>query len=295
MLAIPRIDPSKVRTLTTGVDVRHRDIDLRTGVRLHVAETGPEDAPPLLAVHGWPQHWWMWRHVMQRLAASHRIISPDLRGFGWSGSPPDGDFTKASLAADLLALLDELGVHRAGYLGHDWGGWIGWLLALRAPERWTRLLLLGIPHPWPPRDATVRHAWRFAYQYPLAAPVLGPALVRDGRVVRALLRTGMDADTAAVYADVIRRPAQAAASSALYRQFQLRELPGLLAGRDMRGRIEPPVSLVVGHGDPVAHPALLAGLERHAPNSAVERVDGGHFLPDERPELVADRTAAWFA
>ncbi len=53
------------------------------------------------------------------------MIAPDLRGFGWSGQPADGDFAKERLADDVLALLDALGIERAGYLGHDWGAWAG--------------------------------------------------------------------------------------------------------------------------------------------------------------------------
>jgi surfactin synthase thioesterase subunit len=62
----------------------------------------------------------------------------------------------------------------------------------------------------------------------------------------------------------------------------------------VRGRVELPVKVVSGRSDPVVRPALLGDLERHAPASEVEIVDGGHFLVDQRPDLVADRARAWF-
>jgi pimeloyl-ACP methyl ester carboxylesterase len=186
--------------------VRHAHHDLPTGVRMHVAEAGDPGAPPILAVHGWPQHWWAWRGVIPALSQTHRLICPDLRGFGWSGQPADGDFAKERFADDMLALLDLLGIERAGYIGHDWGGWTGWLLALRAPERFTRLLLLSIVHPWAARVATLLNSWRVLYQFPLAAPVLGPALVRDGRVVRMMLASAMSADDVAVFAACCASP-----------------------------------------------------------------------------------------
>lgn len=155
----------------------------------------------------------MWRGVIGPLARTHRVVCPDLRGFGWSGQPDDGDFVKDRLADDMIALLDVLGIERAGYLGHDWGGWTGWLVAIRAPERVSRLMTVAVPHPWPPRAATLLNAWRMAYQYPLAAPVLGSAIVRDGRAVRRLLRPSMRAADAARFADVLREPAGARASS----------------------------------------------------------------------------------
>ncbi len=274
--------------------VRHADHQLPTGVTLHVAEAGDPGAPPILAVHGWPQHWWLWRDVLPVLAATHRVICPDLRGFGWSGQPADGDFAKDRLADDMLALLDVLGLDRVGYLGHDWGGWTGWLAAIRAPERFTRLLLVSIVHPWAPRVPTLLNAWRLAYQYPIAAPVLGPAIVRDGRFVRRFLGRVIDDGTAAVFADVLREPARAEASSRLYRHFQLRDLPALATGRLAGARVEVPVKVLFPRGDAAQHVSQLGGLERHAPLAEIEVVDGGHFLVDEQPELVSGRAAAWF-
>jgi pimeloyl-ACP methyl ester carboxylesterase len=272
--------------------VRHSHHDLPTGVQLHVAEAGDPDAPAVLAVHGWPQHWWMWRHVIPALSERRRVVCPDLRGLGWSGFPGDGDYTKGRMAEDLEALLDRLGIERAGYLGHDWGGWIGWLLALRAPERIERLMAVSIVHPWVPREETLRHAWRLGYMLALATPGLGPAVVRDGRAVRAALGSRVADSDAAVYVDVLRDPDRAAASSAYYRHFQLREVPrlGELAGASL----PMPVRVLFGRHDPVQRPSQLAGLEHHAAELEVEVVDGGHFLVDERPALVADRARAWF-
>jgi pimeloyl-ACP methyl ester carboxylesterase len=275
--------------------VRHAYHGLPTGVRLHVAEAGDPGAPAILAVHGWPQHWWMWRGVIPALSQAHRVICPDLRGFGWSGQPTDGDFAKQRLADDMLALLDALGIGQAGYLGHDWGGWAGWLLGIRAPERFSRLMLVSVVQPWMSRATALLNSWRMLYQYPLAAPVLGPALVRDGRVVKLALARAMPAADAAIFADVLREPARAHASSLLYRHFQLRDLPALAAGRLADARIELPVKLLFGRRELAQSVAQLAGVERHVPRAEVELVDGGHLLVDERPQLVADRAGTWFA
>ena len=71
---------------------------------MHVAEAG--SGPPLLLVHGWPQHWFCWRRVVPLLADRYRLIMPDLRGHGWSDAPRGYD--KEQLATDLLGLLDTL-------------------------------------------------------------------------------------------------------------------------------------------------------------------------------------------
>jgi pimeloyl-ACP methyl ester carboxylesterase len=60
--------------------VAHRDVQV-DGVRLHVVEAGA--GPPLIMLHGWPQHWWSWRHLIPALAQTYRVLVPDLRGFGW--------------------------------------------------------------------------------------------------------------------------------------------------------------------------------------------------------------------
>src|SRR5436305_2722226 len=130
--------------------VRHAYVDAG-GLRTHVALAGPEDAPPVMLVHGWPQHWWSWRHVIPTLAQDHRVIAPDLRGFGWTDAPTDG-YDKEQLARDLLAVLDALAITQVSWIGHDWGGWTGLLAALSAPHRISRALILSVPHLWLPPD-----------------------------------------------------------------------------------------------------------------------------------------------
>src|SRR5918997_1513594 len=114
--------------------VEHREVVVR-GLRLHVALAGPEDGPPVFLLHGWPQHWYEWRHQIGPLAdAGHRVVVPDLRGFGWAQYPPDGDFRKETLADDVIGLCQALGFERIGFVGHDWGCWVGWLLCMRRPD-----------------------------------------------------------------------------------------------------------------------------------------------------------------
>ena len=164
----------------------HSFHDLPTGVRVHLATSGPADAPPVLVLHGWPQHWWCWRSVIAALGGEYRVLCPDMRGFGWSGWPADGDFRKQRVADDALALLDALGLERVQLVGHDWGGWAAILAALAAPERFSSLLALGIGHPWVPRRLVARNAYRLAYMLPLAVyPGRLPRAIRTARAATA--------------------------------------------------------------------------------------------------------------
>jgi pimeloyl-ACP methyl ester carboxylesterase len=257
----------------------------------------------VLCLHGWPQHWYEWRDLMPALADRHRVIALDQRGFGWSEATagPDG-YEKEELAADVLALLDELGLERVKLVGHDWGGWIGFLLCLRAPERFERYLALNIVPPWVSRRTMVPHFWRFWYQWLILAPGLGYRLHTSGQFVPKVLvgasvrRDAWDPATIAAFADSFREPARARAAVQMYRVFNLRETPRIFAGRYADARLEVPTRMLFGTGDAALRPEMLAGWRRHAPDMELELVEGcGHFIADEAPDLVAARAREFFA
>lgn len=280
--------------------VTHRTVDAG-GLAVHVAEAG--DGPPLVLLHGWPQHWWCWRHVVPLLAPSYRMVMPDLRGHGWTEAPSDG-YDKEQLATDLLQTLDALGLDEVGLVGHDWGGWTGFLACLREPARFRGFLALGITHPFQRPDlGRVLNAWRVWYQVALSTPLLSAAALRaTPKVVEQVVRLGSVRSEAfteedlRLYGAVLQEPARARATALLYRTFLLTEAGPVLAGRYRDARLTVPTRLVGGSADPVITPALLRGYEDRADDMTVEVVEGfGHFLPEEAPELVADRVRTLFA
>lgn len=279
--------------------VSHRWVGAR-GVEFHVAEAGSGD-DVVLCLHGWPQHWYEWRHLMPALAGRHRVLALDLRGFGWSGAPRRG-YEKENLATDVLAVLDQLGLERVKLVGHDWGGWIGFLLCLREPRRFERFLALNIVPPWVNVRNVVPHLWRFTYQQLVLAPWLGYRLHRHGEFVRKVLVGGSvrrdvwTAETLAAFADDLAEPARARAAVQMYRVFNLREMPAIVRGRYAEARLRVPALMVFGEDDFVLRPQMLGGYQRHAEDMRVELVPGcGHFIADERPELVAARAREFFA
>jgi len=279
--------------------VTHRYVEV-PGVRLHVAEAG--EGPPLVMLHGWPQHWWIWRKVIPALASERRVICPDLRGFGWSEAPA-GRYEISELADDILALLDELGLEQAELVGHDWGGYVGFLLCLSAPERIRHYLALGIVHPWfqPPKPSP-RALQRTAYQFILATPGVGEGVLRfQPGFVKLALRRGAhpsmqwSEEELDCYARTFRPRDHALASSHVYRSFLLRELPRLKKGHYRSQRSSVPIRLLHGEADPVIRADILAGYEPHADDMSVEEVERcGHFIAEERPELVIERARDLF-
>ena len=236
----------------------------------------------------------MWRHVVPLLAPHARLIMIDLRGFGWSDAPPGG-YDKQTMADDVLAVLDALGLRRVCLVAHDWGAWIGFLACAAAPERFAAFLALGAPRPLgTPAARQLLEIWRFAYQAVLAAPLLGRRLIADERFTARLIdaiavrHEAWTADDVRAFTAVLTESERARASVLLYRTFLLREV-----GRTPRGRLAMPTRIMLGAGDPAIRPFLLDGAEREADDLVVEIVpDCGHFVPEERPALVAGRARA---
>ncbi len=276
--------------------VTHRWVQL-PGLRMHVAEAGA--GPALLLVHGWPQHWWSFRYMIGELAERFRVIVPDLRGLGWSQAPP-GDYAKATFAADLVELLDQEGIEQAAVIGHDWGGYASFLLALEHPARVSRLIALDIPPPWPgrPHPRQLGLPFLLSYQLLLATPAGRLLLERRPGLVRAIIRlaTGPDfswsRENLDRYALRLREPARAAASSAIYRTFLTRELPASLRRGDRSAELTVPTLLLMGQSSTIDQ--ILA--PRAAGMLQVRRVPGaGHFLPEEAPQAVLAAASEWFA
>ena len=123
------------------------------GINMAVYEQG--EGPPVVLLHGFPELAYSWRHQLPALAAAgFRAIAPDQRGYGRTDAPPNvEDYSADELIADVHGLLDALDLQTATFVGHDWGALLLWYMAVLAPERIDRLIILNIPHsPRPPID-----------------------------------------------------------------------------------------------------------------------------------------------
>ena len=261
-----------------GVD--HELVDAG-GLRTHVALAGA--GHPVVLLHGWPQHWYLWRDVIPIVAPHARVIAPDFRGFGWTEVTKRG-YEKDQLKRDVLALLDELGVEEFTLAGHDWGGYVGFHLALEHPERVKAFLALNVLPPWPPRDRRVAlDAWRFLYMPVLSTPGLG------GWAGRTVGARGIPEQARDAFASRLGGE-RARATERLYRTFFLRELPRLLRGRYSAADLRVPTRLVFGQRDVVLTTRAVEDAAAQSDSIELELVaDATHFVVDEKPELVADR------
>ena len=268
----------------TGVE--HELVDAG-GLRTHVALAG--DGPPVVMLHGWPQHWYLWRDVIPVVAPHARLICPDFRGFGWTEVTKRG-YEKEQLMRDVVALLDELGVEEFHVAGHDWGGYVGFLLALEHPDRVKGLLAMNVLPPWPARDSKVTlDAWRFLYMPVLSTPGLG------GWIGRTLGPKGLPEGARDAFASRLGGE-RSRATEQLYRTFFLRELPQLLRGRYSAADLRVPTRLVFGQRDVVITTRAVQDSASQADWIELELVaEATHFVVDEKPELVSDRLLASLA
>lgn len=115
-------------------------------VRIHYAETGT--GPLVVLIHGFPDFWLTWRHQMEALAPSHRVVALDQRGYNLSDRPKGvAAYDMTLLASDVEAVIRACGETKAVVVGHDWGGAVAWRLAMSRPEVVERLVILNLPHP----------------------------------------------------------------------------------------------------------------------------------------------------
>lgn len=283
---------------------KHRDLHAN-GARFHVVEAG--DGPLILLLHGFPQLWWMWRAQIPALAdAGFRVVAADLRGYGGSDKPPRG-YDAPTLAADIAGLIRSLGERDATVVGHDWGGYLGWVAAALHPDVVRSLVTVSIGHPLQMRGALLsnrRQAAASRYVFSFQAPWLSERrLLRDDAALVADLVLAWagpqwrDADAVARYRAAIALPGVAHSALEYYR-WAVRSSAkpeGARLARTLRDPVRSPVLQLHGALDGCVLVDTARGGEQYTcgPHRFVEVPGVGHFLPEEAPDLVTEEVRAW--
>lgn len=279
------------------------------GAKLHHARIGA--GPPLVLLHGWPEFWLTWQPVMERLADRFELIAPDLRGFGDSpraDGPPSDRVGPEVHAADLVALLDHLGLSRVGLVGHDVGAYVAQALARAQPERLSRLFFFDCPHPGiGPRWAAPEHLKEIWYQSfhqkPWAAQLIGSSREACRIYFGAMLRHWAAGNPAAFEGEVLEawvdnflKPGNLQGGFDWYVSANAARLAA------MRGEVPrlPPIGIPTrvrwGALDPVLKVEWADRLGETFTELDVVPLEGlGHFPHREDPDRAAAEIAAWFA
>jgi len=290
-----------------------RRVGLSTGVTLNVALAGPEDAPAIILLHGFPESHRTWREAAPRLEDEFRLIMPDQRGFAGSDRPQDvGDYKSDILIDDIFALAETLGIESFALVGHDWGGAISWPAALRNDPRLTKLAIVNAPHPLIFQKSLIENEdQRAASQY--------INWFRTPGAEKAIEAMGFDAffqRTFAGHTDVSKIPevekqqyladwSQPGGMLPMLNWYRASRLvvplPGVtvpLPDFLLRAfpKIHVPTLVVWGMKDPALLPIQLEGLDELVDDLCIVKLpDAGHFAPWEAGEQVADALRGFLA
>jgi pimeloyl-ACP methyl ester carboxylesterase len=276
------------------------------GITVHVARTG--HGASLLLLHGWPEFWLTWARCMRALSDRFDLVAPDLRGFGATAKPTPGPSRDAGPevhAADMIAVLDELGIARVGVVAHDVGALVAQALARAHPERISGLFFFNCPYPgigrrWAEAGHLIEIWYQSFHQMPWAAALVGSSREACRTYIGHFLRHWAHdprafAEDLEAWTDNFLRPGNlqggfdwylsiAAARAAVIRE-QAPPLPPIAL----------PARVLWGRHDPVLKAEWTDRLPEHFADLEVTVAeDAGHFVHYEAPGPASAAIAAFF-
>ena len=302
------------------------------GIDMAVYEMGPKDGIPVVLCHGFPELAYSWRHQLPALAAAgYRAIAPDQRGYGRTARPENvQEYDITHLTGDLTGMLDALGLKKAIFVGHDWGGLVVWMMPLLHPERVAGVIGVNTPFlPRAPMDpiAAMRavygeNMYIVYFQKPGEADAL---LAKDvGKTFRFFMRK--NGTTAAEYAKLPPEQRRLELVQALQTDESQWPGEGLLNAEELKffvdtftrtgftgginwyrnftrnwQTMEPyeekvgvPGLMIMAEDDVVLSPAMADGMERFVPDLEKSLVRHcGHWTQQEHPDHVNRAIVDW--
>jgi pimeloyl-ACP methyl ester carboxylesterase len=287
--------------------IEHATIQVN-GTKVHYARTG--QGMPLVLLHGWPEFWLTWQQVMERLAGRFDLIAPDLRGFGDSPKPDEGPSDRAGPevhAADLLGLLDHLGLGQVGLVSHDIGAYVAQVFARTHPERLTRLFFFDCPYPgvgarWAEPHHLKEIWYQSFHQKPWAAELIGSSREACRIYLRNMIRHwaagnpgAFEGEVLEAWVDNFMKPGNLQGGFDWYISANAARLA------TMRGEVPslPPVTVPAkvrwGALDPVLKVEWMDRLGEYFTDLDAAPMEGvGHFPHREDPDRAALEIATWF-
>ena len=278
------------------LQVTHHFVQLGQ-LRMHYVEHGT--GPLVVLLHGFPECWWSWRHIIPRLAdAGFRVVVPDLRGYGETDK--HGPYDLDTVTDDVCRLIESLGAGpRAHVVGHDWGGALAWHLAATRASHCLSLAALNCPHPAAFNHAALRslrqlqRSWYMLFFQIPGLPELLLTRNDAAEIVRALRgnaidKTNFSAEELRPIRDAIQRPGAARAMIGWYRA-------ALAGALKRRGKpLEYPMirtrsMLIWGLEDrALGFEDLVPPTRKYVEALRVEPIPNcGHFVQAEQPERVS--------
>jgi len=264
---------------------------------------------PILLLHGHPQTSAMWHRVAPVLARQHSVVMADLRGYGDSGKPqglPDhSNYTKRRMAHDQLRLMSELGFESFAVLAHDRGARVAHRLAMDAPTRVQRLVMLDVAPTLAMYEGTgeafARGYWHwFAYIQPGESPERfirdNPSYIDEFMGARSAGLAPFDTVALSEYRRCVALPGAAHGICEDYRATAGLDLAMDRGDREAGIKLQPPAMVLWGEQG-VVHQCFdpLLEWQRVASDVVGECMPCGHYIAEEAPEALLERIAPFFA
>lgn len=285
------------------IDIRHGMAALEPGVSLHYVTAGTGDRTVVL-LHGFPQTWREWRHVIQHLvSAGYHVVAPDYRGAGHS-SRPLGGYDKRTMALDIRRLVkDELRITAPiALVGHDIGLMVSYAYAQMFREDVSHLAVIDAPLPGTKVFDRLRadpRVWQFAFHSVRDIPEMLIAgrerayfeSFFNARLYNVAAITDRDLD---VYAATYAAPGALRAGLELYRTFD-RDIEDNRQWLAERGKLTVPVLAVGGEASTTG--PLMAEMMREVADQVAElRVPkAAHWIAEENPQALSDGLIGFLA
>jgi len=285
--------PDSVWTAPCPADtVEFRTIDVGE-VSLNVACRG--SGPTLVLLHGFPEYWYGWDAVMDRLAGQYRLIVPDQRGYNLSDKPAaEADYEMPHLVADAVGLINAVSTEPVTVVAHDWGGAVAWVLANQHPEKVDKLVILNAPHPDVfARELANNPAQQEASFYvdivsaPTAETVLSD---NDFAFLTLAMGSVISSEDLALYKEAWGQPGALTGMVNWYRaNIEDNQLP-----LTEPVTVDVPTMVLWGLADTALLPGNIEGLDDYVSDLTLHTFDGvSHWIAHEIPDTVSDAIDAF--
>lgn len=272
------------------------------GVKIHYVTAG--EGEPVMLLHGFPEYWYSWRKQIPALAERFQVIVPDLRGYNRSDKPSGWkNYTSQALTGDIRAIMQAEGLETVRMVAHDWGGAVGWEMAMYHPELLQQLVILNSPHPHIFAKALrhnskqKRRSWYMLFfQVPLLPDLMlkaaTPIFIRQTLKGWAIQKNAFSKAELRKFTRAFRRSVTPALN--YYRaSFKGRKLDS----RPKDGKIKVPTLVVWGQNDKALGPELADDIPKYydAP-VRIERLDNcSHWVQSDQPEKLNQLLLEFFA
>jgi pimeloyl-ACP methyl ester carboxylesterase len=268
------------------------------GIQMHYVIGGQGD--PIVLLHGWPETWYEWRHVMPALAKNYTVIVPDLRGLGDSSKPPTG-YDGNTAAEDIHQLVTQLGFKTIFLVGHDIGTQVAYSYAAAHPTEVKRLAVMDLTIPGFEPAGRMPIWWRLFHQ----TPDIPEALVQGKEMMYLswFYRNLAYNPSAITQADINEFVSHYSAPGGMHAGFEYyRAFPQEAIQNENYSKTKltmPVLALGAGYipvfGGNITMPSIVYGMKILAQNvEGITVPNSGHWIPEEQPEFVIKQLANFF-